>query len=571
MKNKKYFSFQTLLKFVVILMVLPVVMASCKLLGLYFEVHNPKKPGKIPEFTEEINLLGEMTALRSCFKVHYYDLSVKTIPETKTLEGVVGIYANAVSDLDTFQLDLHPNLLISKLVDMETGLGLTYSRKERAVFVTRTYKKGDPMSIEITYAGKPVEAKKPPWNGGFVWKKDKEKNPWLGVACESEGASIWWPLKDHTSEEPDSIRLHYTVPKDLVAVGNGQLEKSEVDGDWKTFHWFVSYPINTYNVTIYVGDFKHFSDEYEGIGGQEMTLDYYVLPKNYAIAKSHFHQVEGILNVYEELYGEYPWYRDGFKLIESAYEGMEHQTAIAYGNGYENDVNLTTDYIILHEIAHEWWGNSVTAYDLSDVWIQEGFATYSEALYVEKMDGKEAYLDEMYWQRIMIGNKYPVIGIEGKRWFDSHKNSDVYGKGSWILHTLRSELANDSLFFDIIKSFYSSAKYKIVSSKDFELLVNEKTGKDYAWFFNQYLRNNFAPELEYKITMEGAFYYKWVNVNPDFNQMKLNLVINGDKVEVTPSMELQKYKKGILSYANFASVQFDDAYKFYKRTENKKL
>ncbi len=552
-------------------MMMPLMMASCKLFGIYYEVHNPKKPGEIPEFSEEINLLGEMTPFRDCFKVHYYDLSIKAIPETQTLEGKVGIYGDALSDFDVFQLDLHPNMSIASLMDLETNTELDYSRKERAIFINRHYKKGEAMTLEITYFGSPVEAKSPPWNGGFVWKKDTEKNPWLGVACESEGASLWWPLKDHTSEEPDSMRLHYTVPKDMVAVGNGQLEGSKVEGDWKTFDWFVSYPINTYNVTIYVGDFKHFAEEYDGLNGKLMKLDYYVLSKNVYRAKSHFDQVESILNVYEELYGEYPWYRDGFKLIESPYAGMEHQTAIAYGNGYENDVNQTTDYIILHEIAHEWWGNSVTAFDLSDVWIQEGFATYSEALYLEKTEGEKAYLNEMYWQRIMIGNKYPVIGVVGKRWFDSHKNADVYGKGSWVLHTLRGQLENDSLFFDIIKSFYQSAKYKVVSSNDFEMWVNQKTGDDYSWFFDQYLRNNFAPELEYMITLEGAFYYKWVNVTPGFNKLKLNLVINGDKVTVTPTTELQKYKNGILSHNSFSSVQFDDAYTFYKVTPKKQF
>jgi aminopeptidase N len=547
--------------------------SSCSIFGIHFDVHNPNKPGKIPIFSNEEVLLGELTPERTCFDVKYYDLSVTINPEEKHLSGAVEIYSEAVSDFETFQLDLHSNFEITSLLDLSSGEELVFTRKERAIFITMNKKIGDEFAVKVSYHGKPVVAKKPPWKGGFVWKKDDNKKPWVGVACESEGASIWWPLKDHTSDEPDSMRMHFSVPKSVMAVGNGQFEGKVEHEDLTTYNWFVSYPINTYNVTVYLGDFVKFTDYYTGINGQELDLDYYVLPYNLDTAKVHFKQVSPILKVYEEKFGEYPWYRDGFKLVESAFAGMEHQTAIAYGNGYENDADSVTDYIILHEIAHEWWGNSVTVHDLSDVWIQEGFATYAEALYMEAKGGKEAYEEEMLWSRIMIGNKYPVIGIEGRRWFDSKKNSDVYGKGAWILHTLRNHMENDSLFFDIIHTFYESNKYKIVSSNDFVELVNQKTGSDYTWFFKQYLFNNYAPELEYYVNEFGTVFYKWVNTDESFNKIKIKLTINDSKYVITPTNQVQEMvhikKPGDRTYYYYYEIDGMSAFCAFKK--NNKL
>ena len=336
------------------------------------------------------------------------------------------------------------------------------------------------------------------------------------------------------------MRLHYTVPKTLVAVGNGQLEKREESGDRASFHWFVSYPINTYNVTLYVGNFQLLEDAYTGINGQQLALNHYVLPENFQKAKTHFKQLHAILKVFERRFGEYPWYRDGFRLVESPYAGMEHQTAIAYGNGYKNDLDEDTDYILLHETAHEWWGNSITAKDLADVWIQEGFATYAEALYMEAMGGEIAYQEHLFLNRIFIKNKYPVVGVKDRRWFHHKKSSDAYVKGSWILHSLRNQIEDDTLFFDIIKSFYQTYQYQLVASQDFIELVNGKTGKDYGWFFQQYLYQRQAPELAWYLSKDGIFYYQWTNVIPEFDQFKVELRVLNAWIPLTPSNELQK-------------------------------
>ncbi|HAA22818.1 MAG TPA: hypothetical protein DCP28_30140 [Cytophagales bacterium] len=517
-----------------------IFLQSCGLFGIRLKLHNPNQPGRVPNFSREQVLLGEMTPLRSSYDVHYYDLSIDFNPEEELLTGTVYIFATATEDLDRLQIDLHPNFEITYLSLGDDGPPLQYTRKERAVFVELSLLKGSSFVLYVDYNGKPKKAKKAPWKGGFVWETDEQVNPWAGVACESDGASLWWPLKDHTADEPDSMRLHYTVSEELMAIGNGQLEsKSTIDGK-ATYNWYVSYPINTYNVTVYIGKFKELKQPYTGVGGEEMVLTHYVLEPNYEAAQYHFEQVPDILYSFEQQFGTYPWYRDGFKLVESPYEGMEHQTAIAYGNGYENDLNEDTDYIILHETAHEWWGNSVTAEDLADVWIQEGFATYAEALYLEDQEGKGAYDSHLFFYRLSIKNKYPVVGVRDRRWFHFRKNMDVYTKGAWILHTLREQINDDDLFRDILKTFYETYQYQIVRSKDFVAVVNEKTGRDFQWFFDQYLYEHYVPELEYTITEEGELLYKWVKAVENFTKFRLFVESDPMPFVIEPTLELQR-------------------------------
>ncbi|MFD1551768.1 M1 family peptidase [Putridiphycobacter roseus] len=517
------------------------LLGSCSIFGIHFEVHNPNHSGKTPHFSKETILLGELSKYRTCFDVFYYDLALDIAPESKSLNGTVEIHAEALTDFDTLQIDLHHNFEITALVEIESKRSLKYFRQKRAVFVLLSKQKNEKFSLKIAYNGKPIKAKKAPWKGGFVWKKDKEGNHWDGVACESIGPSIWWPLKDHASDEPDSMRLHYTVPSDLMAIGNGQYKGSTTVNNKSTYNWFISYPINTYNVSLYIGKFKLIQETYKGINGKSLAISHYVLEKNYEKAKTHFKQLHKHLALYEKRFGEYPWYNDGFKLVESPYPGMEHQTAIAYGNGYKNDADFETDYIILHETAHEWWGNSVTAKDLAHVWLQEGFATYAEVLYFEEKDGHTHYKNELHYKRIFIKNKYPIVVLEGRRWFHYRKNSDVYNKGAWILHSLRTQINQDSIFFDILQTFSENNKYKIVDSDDFIHLVNEKTKDNYNWFFNHYLYNNEAPSLSYYISDQGILHYKWSNTLPEFNQLKLGLTTQNKEYTITPTHKVQQF------------------------------
>ncbi|MEW6468081.1 MAG: M1 family metallopeptidase [Bacteroidota bacterium] len=538
------------------------------LFGFHREVHNPKKKGRYPRFSKEEKLRGERSPLRDCYDVTCNELHVSVDPLKKYLKGKVKIDASAVSAFEVLQVDLYPNMRANSITF--NGSPAKYERKHGAVFITapQKIKAGERFSIEVAYEGEPLPARRPPWDGGFVWKKDKQLNDWIGVACQTEGASLWWPCKDENSDEADSTLINITVPAGLFCVSNGQFRgiDSLSSKTEHTYRWFVSYPINNYNVTLYIGKYRHLSDSYKSpVTGKTLALNHYVLPWNYTMAQKHFQQLKDHLAFFEKTFGEYPFYRDGFKLVESPYAGMEHQTAIAYGNGYKNDFNGWFDYIILHETAHEWWGNSLSASDLAHVWLQEGFATYSEALYVEHIQGKNAYLDYLYWQRMTIKNKRPLIGPMGRKYF-SYKDGDVYMKGTWTLHTLRSVIADDPLFFDIIKTFHVENSMKQVTSDAFIALVNKKTGKDYSWFFKQYLSKRKAPFIEYCYA-GGKLYYRWKNTDSDF-VMPVELVTgNGKRTMIYPTAKVQAMTlpDGVSEFA------FNDRIMLFGSRENKSL
>ncbi len=544
------------------------LLAGCGMAGIHLQVYNPKKPGAYPKETEKLLLLGAPSKYRNCFDVTYYDLKVGVNPNEKYLTGSVQMNAVAVTDFDTLQMDLYANMKINFIKQSENGQALTFYRKEGAVFIRMPaqVKKGSAFSIYVSYEGKPVEAAKAPWDGGFVWKKDKNKNPWIGVACESEGAGMWWPNKDDMADEPDSVDIAVTVPKELTAVCNGVLRgESSANHKTMTYHWHTSYPINNYNVTLYVGDFKLLQDTFVSeLTGKATLLNHYVLPYNYDSARIHFQQVKKHIAFYEKMFGEYPWQRDGFKLVESPYAGMEHQSAIAYGNGYKNDKRNNFDYIILHETAHEWWGNSVTAADLADGWIHEGFATYCEALYVEYTQGHKAYLNYLFLQRIMIKNERPVVRKRGIRYFDYH-DEDIYVKGSWVLHTLRTVIANDSVFFDILKTFRNENNCKQILSETFIELVNRKTGQNYNWFFKQYLFNREAPIFEFYWGKSG-FYYRWTHVGDDF-VMPIEIITSaGSRQKIYPTKKIKQ--KTVLASG---SINFNTSEQLYGTLQNDKL
>lgn len=539
--------------------------SSCSLMGVHFQVHNPKKAGEYPKETRQNILLNSTTKYRTCFHPYHYELNVSVVPKSKFISGKVIISSKAIADFDTMQIDLYKNMKIDSIVYNHKRIN--YKRDEGAVFVAmpKRIKQNEKFDLTITYQGNPIEARKPPWDGGFVWKKDKDNNPWIGVSCETEGASLWWPNKDMMYDEADSTDVLITCPAPLMAVSNGVLKDSiHNSNETNTYHWHISYPINNYNITLYIGALKLLHDKYESkVTGKTTQLNHYVLQYNYEIAAGHFLQVKDILGFYERMFGEYPWQRDGFKFVESPYEGMEHQTAIAYGNGYKNDYDYF-DYIILHETAHEWWGNSVTAADLSDGWLHEGFASYCEALYVESVKGNQAYLDYLYYQRIGIKNKRPVVRKRGIRYFDYH-DEDIYTKGSWVLHTLRYNINNDSLFFDILKSFRIENNQKQILSETFVDFVNKKTGKDYNWFFNQYLFRREVPILEYYWDNNDV-YYRWTKTNDDF-VMPIEIEVVKDILTIYPTTKIQK----IELRTNSRSFLDNSDHLLLGNTENKKL
>lgn len=427
----------------------------------------------------------------------------------------------------------------------QDGNELKFERKGKAVYVffKKEFAIGTVTKIITAYSGKPQIAKKPPWRGGLVWKKS-DGFPFVGVACEDDGASIWWPLKDHISDKPDSVRMTFDVPSDLICVSNGRLISEEMSGtDRKKFVWQTSYPINQYNVTFYLANFKNFKLNYTNQSGPH-ALDFYVLPKNYEKAKKHFKQTAEVIEIFEKLFGEYPWWNDGFKMVESPYAGMEHQTAIAYGSGYENGKWLDYDYILVHETAHEWWGNAVTVCDMADLWIHEGFATYAEALYMEAKGEKSDYDWMMVLDRMGCQNRRPVVGPKDVA-YTNFKDGDIYSKGSITLHSLREVLENDSVFFRIIYRFGTEYRDSCVTTQDFIDLVNQESQKDMTWVFKQLLYRPEAPELIYNYYSAGSgkdkFVYRWNSkvTNADY-QMPIRITLGQKDFMISPTWKTQE-------------------------------
>lgn len=516
------------------------------------------------EFSLSDSLRGSLSSYRSCYDVYYYDLNVTIDDKNKELiNSYNDFYITSLEDFDNIQIDLFSNLEINSIVFNETKLN--FKRKFNAVFIdfSEIIKKGENIKFRVNYDGKPRKAVNPPWDGGFSWDYDKNKNPWIGVSCQGLGASSWWPCKDHQSDEPDSMRITCTVRSPLKVVSNGKLISNKSGYDLKlkskvnTSSWFVSYPINNYNVTLCAADYAHFSDYYLS-NSDTLFLDYYVLTYNETKAKEHFKQVKPMLECFEEYFGQYPFINDGFSLVETPYLGMEHQSAIAYGNnylpGYNGNKNfiagLDFDYIIVHETGHEWWGNSITTNDIADMWIHEGFCTYSEVIYVECIYGYDTMLEYVNNQKRFVRNDKPIVGPYN---VNKKGSNDMYQKGSLMLHTLRNLINDDELWFSILKGISIDFKYKVLDGKDIIEYINRKVDFNLSLFFNQYLFNSKIPILEYKIQKEGREYvllYRW-NAIKDFD-MKL-LINDGEKnIWISPNSEWKEYTIGNVDIKNFS-------------------
>ena len=516
------------------------------------------------EFSLSDSLRGSLSSYRSCYDVYYYDLNVTIDDKNKELiNSYNDFYITSLEDFDNIQIDLFSNLEINSIVFNETKLN--FKRKFNAVFIDfpEIIKKGENVKFRVNYDGKPRKAVNPPWDGGFSWDYDKNKNPWIGVSCQGLGASSWWPCKDHQSDEPDSMRITCTVRSPLKVVSNGKLISNKSGYDLKlkskvnTSSWFVSYPINNYNVTLCAADYAHFSDYYLS-NSDTLFLDYYVLTYNETKAKEHFKQVKPMLECFEEYFGQYPFINDGFSLVETPYLGMEHQSAIAYGNNYLSGYNgnknfiagLDFDYIIVHETGHEWWGNSITTNDIADMWIHEGFCTYSEVIYVECMYGYETMLEYVNNQKRFVRNDKPIVGPYN---VNKKGSNDMYQKGSLMLHTLRNLINDDELWFSILKGISIDFKYKVLDGKDIIEYINRKVDFNLSLFFSQYLFNSKIPILEYKIQKEGREYvllYRW-NAIKDFD-MKL-LINDGEKnIWISPNSKWKEYTIGNVDIKNFS-------------------
>src|SRR5690625_2998176 len=419
--------------------------------------------------TRADRLRGGLRPERTNFDILKYDLSVEVDPEKKYISGNNNITFKVLENANRMQLDLFENMQIDSIIFQ--GENLFYEREYNAVIIDfpTTLPKGMTTNLDFYYSGNPIIAENPPWDGGFIFTKDLTGKDWISVAVQGTGASLWYPNKDHRSDKPEEAEIHVTAPQGLMNVSNGRFTgKKELPDGRTTWSYKVSYPINNYNLILNIGDYVHFSDQFEDI-----DLDYYVMPYNLIKAKKQFEEVKDMLACFTDKFGEYPFKKDGYKIIESPYLGMEHQSGIAYGNDFRNGYNgrdisnsgvgRKFDFIIIHESGHEWFGNSITAADIADMWIQEGFTSYAEIVYIECRWGKQdalKYLNGL--RRTRIENKEPIIGEYG---INKTGSGDMYYKGANMLHTIRTAIDDDKKWWKMLRDLNKKLKYQSTNSE----------------------------------------------------------------------------------------------------------
>jgi aminopeptidase N len=530
------------------------------------------------KFTRQDTLRGSISPERAWWNVVSYNIHVAPDYKSKTIKGwnQISFDVNSDGKNKKMQIDLQQPMAIDSIIFNNKKVK-TFKRNGNVYIIDfgnfnfiaakTALQRNHPVklhSIKIYFKGKPHEAVNPPWDGGWIWSKDAKGRPWMTVACQGLGASVWYPCKDHQSDEPDQGALiQVKIPDTLIAVANGKLYSKDDQKDGTMLYtWQVKNPINNYNIVPYIGKYIHFGDNYIGETEKNLSLDYWVLDYNLEKAKKQFgRDVKPMLKAFEYWFGPYPFYEDGFKLVESSHLGMEHQSATAYGNHYMDGYlgsdlsgtgwGLKWDYIIIHESGHEWFGNNITTNDIADMWVHEGFTMYSEALFIEYHYGKKAADEYVQGLRSNIGNYKPLIGSYG---VNMEGSSDMYNKGANLLHTIRQVIDNDSVFRKIMRGLNKDFYHQTVDSKDVEAYFSEKSYKDLSKIFDQYLRTTKIPQLEYKIKGDNLS-YRWTNCVPGF-AMPLRLKDENDWLKPTTewksiAMTTVMKKKIILADENF--------------------
>ncbi|QQX78255.1 MULTISPECIES: M1 family metallopeptidase [Aequorivita] len=499
------------------------------------------------KFTRADTLIGSITPERAWWDVTHYDLKVTVNPSQKTIKGSNTISYKVLEPNNIMQIDLQTPMKIDKI--LQDGKKITYTSEGNAHFLKLQKKqiKGSENNITIYFSGKPTEAVRPPWDGGFTWTKDSNGKPFIATSNQGIGSSVWWPLKDHPSEEPDNgVTIAVTTPKDLMDVSNGRLIKVSETDSTKTWTWQVVNPINAYGVDINIGDYVHWGEKYKGEKGM-LDMDYYVLRENEAKAKEQFKQAPKMMEAFEHWFGPYPFYEDGYKLVEAPYLGMEHQSSVTYGNKFKNGYlgrdlsgtgwGLKFDFIIIHESGHEWFANNITNKDVADMWIHEGFTNYSENLYLDYFFGKKASSEYVVGIRNNISNDRPIIGIYN---VDYEGSGDMYYKGANILHTIRQLVDDDEKWRKILRGLNKEFYHQTVTTKQVEDYISKESGIDLSVFWNQYLRTTMIPKLEY--TIDGkTLKFRYVNIVDDF-KMPIIAVVKGKEEWIYPTSEWKTKK-----------------------------
>ena len=500
------------------------------------------------KITRQEMLRGSITPEREWWDVLHYHLKVEFLPETKRLKGSNAITFKTLKAGNKMQIDLQPPLAITRVTHGESQL--KFEREGNVYWVTfgKEIPQGVEDKVEIFYEGVPVVSRNPPWVGGITWGRDDLGEHFIVTTCQGIGASIWWPNKDHGSEEPDrGMKIDVTVPENLTAVANGRLKKTDHDaaGKTKTFHWEVLNPINNYGVNVNIANYVNFSEKYRGKGGV-LDMDYWVLPHQKDAAIKHFKEVPRMMEAFEHWFGKYPFYEDSFKLVAVSYPGMEHQSSVTYGNWFRNGylqrdfsgtgIGFKFDFIIVHESGHEWFANNISMKDAADMWIHEGFTNYSESLFVEYHFGKKEAEDYMIGNRRGIRNDKPIIGIYGSNRTGS---GDMYPKGGNMLHTIRHVINDDAKWLSILRGLNADFWHQTVSTEQIESYISKKAGIDLSKVFDQYLRRTEIPLLKYKVNGK-TLSYSYQRVVKGF-AMPIRVLINGKEVAITPNEAMQTF------------------------------
>lgn len=498
-------------------------------------------------FTRQDTLRGSITPERAWWDLTYYHLDIKVDPEKQTIAGKNTIQYKVLKSGNTMQIDLQEPMKITKIE--QEGKALNFERDGNAFFVKLTDNQAvnSVKEVAVHYEGTPIVAANPPWDGGLTWTKDLNGNHFIATSCQGDGASMWWPCKDHMYDEVDSMLISVNVPENLTNISNGQLRNTTKKEDGThTFHWFVNNPINNYGVNINIGDYVHFGEKYQG-EKDELACDYYVLRDNINAAKKQFKQVPMMMKAFEHWFGPYPFYEDGFKLVEVPYLGMEHQSSVTYGNGYQNGYRgydlsgsgwgLKFDFIIIHESGHEWFANNITYKDIADMWVHEGFTAYSENLYLDYHFNKAAAADYVIGTRTNITNDRPIIG----KYDVNHAGSgDMYYKGANMLHTIRTIIDDDEKWRMILRGLNKEFYHQTVTTQQIENYMIEKSGIDLQPIFDQYLRNVRIPKLSVELDKKCLKYY-WKGSVKGFN-MPIKVKVDGKEVWLKPTRKEQKKK-----------------------------
>lgn len=494
------------------------------------------------KFTCADSLRGYLTPLRTCYDIDYYHLDVKFDIADKSISGSNLFKFTAVQDFMKLQFDLFANLKVERV--MYKGKDLPYKREYNAVFVSfpKVIKKGSKDEFTVYYSGHPTVAKRAPWDGGIVYAKDSIGNPWIATACQGIGASIWWPNKDHQYDEVDSALISISVPNGLQDVSNGRLRKvTDLKNGYTRFDWFVANPINNYDIEANIGKYSHFGDTYEGEKGK-LTLDYWVLTYNLAKAKKQFGEnVKDMIKAFEYWFGPYPFYEDGYKLVETPHLGMEHQSGTAYGNHFQNGYlgrdlsgtgwGLKWDFIIVHESGHEWFGNNITSKDLADMWIHESFTNYSESLFIEQRYGKQAGQEYVHGTRHNIQNDAPIVGVYN---VNKEGSGDMYYKGGNLLNMVRTIINDDEKWRSILRGLNKTFYHQTVTYDQVINYINEKAGINLSPVFEQYLRYKDIPILNC-MYINGRLQCRWIADAKDF-KMPVRVKIKGGEYQfITPT------------------------------------